>query len=250
MRTAALFDIHGNLPALEAVLQEVGELCVDQIVIGGDVIPGPFPRETLKRLLEIDIPTRFIYGNCEIAVLEQMAGLEPSAVPEQQREVIRWTARQLFEYQSLFAAWPKTLCIENPDLGNVLFCHATPRNENEIFTRLTSQDRLLPVFQEIDATVVVCGHTHMQFDRTIGRTRVVNAGSVGMPFGKTGADWLLLGPGIELRHTFYDLQQAAERIRESDYPEAANFIARFLLNPPTESEMLELFTRTELKTAS
>jgi predicted phosphodiesterase len=250
MRTAALFDIHGNLPALEAVLDDARQSGVEQIVIGGDVVPGPFPRETVKRLLALDIPTRFLYGNCEIAVLEQMAGRHPSAVPEQQWPVIRWAAQQLFEYQSLFAAWPKTLSIEMPDWGNVLFCHATPRDENEIFTRLTSEERLLPVFQGIDARVVVCGHTHMQFDRMVGSTRVVNAGSVGMPFGKPGADWLLLGPGIELRHTSYDLEKAADRIRESDDPEAANFIARFLFNPPTESEMLELFARAELKAGS
>lgn len=95
--------------------------------------------------------------------------------------------------------------------------------------------------------VVVCGHTHMQFDRMIGRTRVVNAGSVGMPFGKPGADWLLIAKGIQLRHTPYDLNEAADRIRESGYPEAGDFVARYLLNPPTEKEMLEAFSRAELR---
>ena len=80
-------------------------------------------------------------------------------------------------------------------LGEVLFCHATPRDDNEIFTRLTPADRLRPLLADVDATVVVCGHTHMPFDRMVGNTRMVNAGSVGMPFGDAGADWLLLGPG-------------------------------------------------------
>jgi putative phosphoesterase len=246
LRIAALYDIHGNLPALESVLAEIRTIGVDLIVIGGDVVPGPFPFETLSRLLEMDTPIQFIFGNCEVAVLEQMAGREPSAIPEQQRPIIRWTAQKLAGLEQQLAAWPKTIRVEAPGVGNVLFCHGTPRNENEIFTRLTAEERLLPVFADVDANVVVCGHTHMQFDRRIGSTRVVNAGSVGMPFGEPGADWLLLGPGVELRHTSYDFAKAAERIRASDYPDAENFIARYLLKPPAESEILEAFARVEV----
>jgi putative phosphoesterase len=246
VRIAALYDIHGNLPALESVLAEIRTIGVDLIVIGGDVVPGPFPLECLSRLLEIDTPAQFIYGNCEVAVLEQMAGREPSALPEQQRPIIRWTAERLAAHEHQLAAWPKMIRIQVPGAGKVLFCHGTPRNENEIFTKLTAEERLLPVFAGVDADVVVCGHTHMQFDRRIGGTRVVNAGSVGMPFGEPGADWLLLGPGVELRHTSYDLAEAADRIRGSDYPEAESFIARYLLKPPAESEILAAFARVEV----
>jgi len=124
----------------------------------------------------------------------------------------------------------------------VLFCHATPHSETDAFTRLTPEDVLLPVFEGLDADVVVCGHTHMQFDRMIGATRVVNAGSVGMPFGRTGADWLLLGPDVELRNTSYDLQRAGEHIRQTEYPQAGE-LADSLLQPPTEDEILKVFTR-------
>jgi predicted phosphodiesterase len=127
----------------------------------------------------------------------------------------------------------------------VLFCHGTPRSETEVFTRLTSEDRLRPIFEGLDASVVVCGHTHMQFDRMIGRTRVVNAGSVGMPFGKPGAYWVLLGPVVELRHTHYDLPQAADSFRKSSYPLAPDN-AQNLLEPPTEHKMLELFGKAEV----
>jgi putative phosphoesterase len=248
MRVAAIYDIHGNLPALEAVLQEIRHAEVDRVVVGGDVLPGPMPRETLARLTDLDIPVQCIYGNGEVAVLEQMAGKEPRAVPEPYRPIIRWTAGQLDdEYESLISAWPKTLRLEIGGLGQVLFCHATPRNENECFTRLTSENRLLPVFEGVDAAVVVCGHTHMQFDRMLGRTRVVNAGSVGMPFGEPGADWLLLGPDIELRHTSYDLAKAAENIRGTQYPQAEEFAAHSILQPPSEAEMLEVFSRAELR---
>jgi len=248
MRLAALYDIHANLPALEAVLDGVCRAQVDRIVIGGDVLPGPMPRETLACLLKLDIPVNFIYGNGEVAVLEEMAGKEPSRVPEQYRPIIRWNAQQLGPEDGRFLrSWPKTLPFEIPGFGKVLFCHATPRNENECFTRSTPEDRLLPVFAGVDAAVVICGHTHMQFDRMVGRIRVVNAGSVGMPFGEPGADWLLLGPDVQLRHTRYHLADAAERIRATNYPQAEDFAMRNVLQPPSAGEMAEVFAGTELR---
>jgi predicted phosphodiesterase len=247
MRVAALYDIHGNLPALEAVLQEVRQADVDHIVVGGDVVPGPMPRETLTRLLDLDIPVGFIQGNCEVAVLAQMAGTDPGPLPEQAREAVRWTAQQLHpEHERLFAGWPKTLRLEIRGLGEALFCHATPRSATECFTRLTPADRLQPVFEGLNVSLVICGHTHMQFDRRVGRIRVVNAGSVGMPFGQPGAYWLLLGPDVQLRHTPYDLTEAAERIRDTDYPQAQDFAAHNVLRPPSEGDMLGVFAKAEL----
>lgn len=248
MRVAALYDIHGNLPALEAVLREIRQAEVDQIVVGGDVVPGPMSRETLACLLDLEIPVQLIQGNGDREVLAQRAGTESGAIPEGFREVMRWVAQQLRpEDEQVLASWPKTLQIEIPGLGEVLFCHATPRNDTEIFTRLTPEDRLLPVFEGVDVPVVVCGHTHMQFDRTIGGIRVVNAGSVGMPFGEPGAYWLLLGPDIQFRKTSYDLTEAAERIRNTEYPQAQEFAAHNVLQPPSEREILERLAPAELK---
>src|SRR5262245_43707341 len=100
IRVAALYDIHGNLPALEAVIQEVRGEGVDQIFVGSDVVSGPMPRETLKRLRDLDIPTQFIQGNADAEVLAQMAGVETGNVPEYLREIVRWVAQQLeFEDQ-------------------------------------------------------------------------------------------------------------------------------------------------------
>ena len=248
MRVAAIYDIHGNLPALEAVLQEIRQAEVDHVVVGGDVTPGPMPVEILARLSQLEVPVRCIRGNGEVAVLAQRAGTDPGYhLPEQAREAVRWSAQQLDpEHERLLAGWPETHRLQIGELGEVLFCHATPRNENEIFTRLTPAERLLPVFEGVEASVVVCGHTHMQFDRAIGGIRVVNAGSVGMPFGEPGAYWLLLGPDVQLRHTPYDLTVAAERIRDTDYPQASEF-ADGILQPQSESAMLELFAQAELK---
>ena len=257
MRVAVLCDIHGNLPALDAVLDEIDQIQVDRIVVGGDVFPGPMPCETLDRLLALDVPTDFLYGNGELGMLAQLRASDPSTVtywgtasgvplPDPLKEVVRWTARQLTDRRHLFEDWPKTVTLEIDELGSVLFCHATPRNETEVFTRLTPEDRLLPIFDSLGVSVVVCGHTHMQFDRMVGRTRVVNAGSVGMPFGAPGADWLLLGPTVELRHTNYDLNAAAETIRQTAYPQAEEVARDYVLQPPSEQSMVEAFTKFQL----
>jgi predicted phosphodiesterase len=250
MTVAALYDIHGNLPALEAVLREIAQMAVDRIVIGGDVVYGPMTRDTLRRLLDLDLPVEFIRGNAETSVLAEIAGAEgKTPVPKAIREVLQWEAQQVREYQSVLAAWPATLQQKIPGLGTVLFCHATPRDEDEVFLRSTKDEVLIPIFQSVDAAIVVCGHTHMQFDRRIGSVRVVNAGSVGMPFGPPGAYWLLLGPDVELRHTTYDLAEAAARIRATSYPQAQEFAATNVLEPPSEAAMLEVLNRFALKGA-
>jgi predicted phosphodiesterase len=259
MTVAVLCDIHGNLPALDAVLREIRRERVDQIVVGGDLIPGPLPRETITRLLDLELPVHFVYGNGELGVLAQMNAPDASAVtywgtatgeplPEPLRQIPRWTAQQLGpEHRSLLAGWPKTLSLDVKGLGRVMFCHATPRNETEIFFRTTPEERLLPVFHGVSASMVVCGHTHIQFDRKVGAIRVVNAGSVGMPFQQpAGAYWLLLGPDVQLRRTDYDLAAAAKRIRETSYPLVEEQAVRYVLNPPTEAEILELFKPYEL----
>ncbi len=251
MRVAAIYDIHANLPALEAVLKEIREVKVDRIIIGGDVLPGPLPEETIDSLFDLDIPTQFICGNGDREVLAQMTGVESEwyrSAPEQWREPVRWTAQQLeSRHQQLLSSWPPTCHFELPGLGDVLFCHATPRNDTDIFTRLTPEHSLLSLFEGLRFSTVVCGHTHMQFDRTVGTTRVVNAGSVGMPLGEAGADWVLLGPEVQFRHSRYDFVRAADRIRRTKYPQAEYFAAHSILQPQAEEETLAAFRHAELK---
>lgn len=246
MRVAALYDIHGNLPALEVVLDQVKRAAVDRVVVGGDVVPGPMVRETLDRLLSLHVPVDYIKGNCEVALLAEMTGRDPG-VPAAVRPTFRWAAQQFGpEQEEFFGAWPLTTQLDIPPIGRVLFCHGTPRHENEIFTRLTSEEKLRPIFDPLNVALIVCGHTHMQFDRMVGKTRVVNAGSVGMPFGRTGADWLLLGPDVELRHETYDLAKAAERIERTDYPDAKNFANQYVLNPWSEEQVLGMWAAASL----
>jgi putative phosphoesterase len=248
MRTAALYDIHGNLPALEAVLEEVERAEARCVVVGGDVMPGPMPDACLERLLAVDVPVHFIHGNGEREILERLRGQETDAVPPPFRELLRWNAGKLTaKHAAVLASWPATLQLQVEGIGNVLFCHASPRNDTDIFTRETPAERLTFLFERLVVDLVVCGHTHMQFDRVIGSTRVVNAGSVGMPFGEPGAYWLLLDGGVELKHTAYDLQRAADRIRRTDYPQAEQFASGNILVPPTEAAILAAYARAELK---
>ena len=259
MQIAALYDIHANLPALEAVLDEIRAADVDQIFVGGDVLPGPMPSETIALLLDLAVPVHFIHGNGELAVLAQIGVTDPDQVaywgtatgeplPEPHRSILRWTADKVHpQYDTLLKSWPKTHRLTIQGLGNVLFCHGTPRSETEIFTRLTPEHVLVPAFEGLGADLVVCGHTHMQFDRTIAGVRVVNAGSVGMSFGATGAHWLLLGPEIQLRRTSYDVHAAAARIRKTQYPEAAAFAEQYVLQAPPETEVLNIFTHASFR---
>jgi predicted phosphodiesterase len=249
MKIAALYDIHGNLPALQAVLQDVRRAGVDRIIVGGDVVPGPMPRDTIHALRGFDVPCQYLSGNGDRVVLTARAGGDISGeVPEPFGEIVRWSAAQVDnDAAEWMGRWPPTIRLAIRGLGDVLFCHATPRNDTEIFTRLTPEERVAPLFEDSGAAVVVCGHTHMQFDRVIGKSRVINAGSVGMPFQEAGAYWLLLGPDVQLRRTEYDLAAAAAAVRRTAYPQAEDFATRNVLNPPSEQTMLDMFEAVAVK---
>jgi putative phosphoesterase len=247
MKIAALYDIHGNLPALNAVLEELEEVQPDLIVVGGDVIPGPIPRQTLARLIQLGGRVRFIRGNGDREVVAAFDSL-PFApeMSEEVREVTNWTARQLEQSQRDFLAqWPEQLALHVEGLGSVLFCHATPRNDVEIFTPISPPERLSAIFSGVEAQIVVCGHSHMQFELQVGNVRILNAGSVGMPYAdRPGAYWLLLDPlRIEFHRTEYDLEEAAQQVRESGYPQADEFAEENMLTVPTAAEATEYFER-------
>lgn len=250
MRVAAVYDIHGNLPALEAVLQEIKREAVDYVVVGGDVVAGPLPNETLQLLQSVTLPTHFIRGNAESELLRVLAGEAPGGLSERADEEAYWLAKTLTpEHKQFVASWPATATLEVAGWGQILFCHATPRSDIQVFTRLTPEEKLVPWFEGVNASLVICGHTHMQFERTVGDVRVVNAGSVGMPFGQTGADWLLLDGGIALQHTKYDLVQAADQIRQSNYPDAEAFASNNVLQAPSEARALEMLMQLEARQA-
>ena len=236
MKVAALNDIHGNLPALDAVLAEVITEGCDMVVVGGDVVPGPMPAACIARLRQLHIEVRYVVGNGEVDVLRFRQGQTPERVPAAFHEGLRWCGDALSEETANWiATWPLTTRHKIEGLGRILFCHATPRDENEVFTEKTPEERLLPVLEEVEADVVVCGHTHMQFRRDVGSRRVVNAGSVGMPYGAPGAFWAVLdAEGVHLRRTKYDLTAAAASLARTGYPDHA--VMR-LVEPPDADTM-------------
>ena len=247
MRIAAIYDIHGNLPALEAVLEELASLRPDSIVVGGDAVWGPMPRETLAKLHEVDLPMHFIRGNADRVLAELMSGKDISAeVPEKTRKIAGWVAQQLEPGdQELLFNWNRTVTMTANGLGEVMFCHATPQDDTTIFTRLTSEDRLRPLF-DVDAKLVVCGHTHMQTDRMVGEVRVVTAGSVGKHHGDRGAYWVLIDGDVQFKCTLYDFEEAAGRVRATAYPEAKEFAVGSILQPQSEEETLKIFAPVSL----
>jgi len=224
MRVAVLCDVHGNLPALEAVLAEVASLEVDRIVCGGDVVAGPFPRECLERLLTLDAV--FVRGN---------ADRESSRAPAGTWE---WIVSNLDPLSVEFLGeLPQAV-----SLGGVLYCHGSPRDDDEILTRVSTDERFRAALEGVEERLVVGGHTHVQFERVIDGIRFVNAGSVGIPYeGKQGAFWALLdGEDVDLRHTPYAVGAAAAAIRTSGYP-GADQIAGWLLDPEDPDEVSAYF---------
>jgi putative phosphoesterase len=222
LRVAALYDIHGNLPALDAVLPEVD---ADVILVGGDFVLGPWPAETYERLRSLEGDVRFIRGNADREVAEEKPGRAPPELMEFAR------GRLPEEALSFLRSLPLTETI-----GGVLFCHATPRNDEEIFTRISPDERWAEALAGVTAEVVVCGHTHVQFDRRVGDVRLVNAGSIGMPYEREpGAYWALLdGTDVELRRTEYVPGDVS--VWPGEWPEAS---------PEEATELFEKMSREQ-----
>jgi predicted phosphodiesterase len=162
---AALYDIHGNRPALDAALAEVERQDVDRILIGGDIVLGPMPRETLARVRALGDRAILIRGNCDRLVADPH-GVAIDHLPSNVRDVVIWTAEQLSADERAFLGeLPMTVTLTVAGIGDVLFCHATPRSDDELFTVQSTDEQLAPMFDGVTAPLVVCGHTHMQFDR-------------------------------------------------------------------------------------
>ena len=233
MRVAALYDVHANLPALEAVLAEVD---ADTILVGGDVALGPMPNETLAVLRGRG--AIFIRGNCDREVAA------PGEGEELWTRRARWVHEQLDDEELAFLrGLPHPLPMEVDGLGEVLFCHGSPRSDEEIITAITPPKRLDPILDGVTQDLVVCGHTHAQFDRLVGDRRLVNAGSIGMAYeGEPGiAAWAVLGPTVELRRTPYDVEAAVALVRETGFPDADELVNEALLHPPSAEEVTAHF---------
>ena len=215
MRIAVLADIHGNLPALRAVLGELDRDPIDAVVVAGDVVGGPLPLEALEMLAGRPEAVHWVAGNAERETVAVFDGAPPREGPP--GVAARWSADALdARWRDELASWPIHL-----ELDGVCFCHGSPRRDDEILTRATPDAALLDALAGVDAPLVVGGHTHQQVRRELGDGRAyVNAGSVGMPYeGRPGAYWLRVEDGVaELRRTDYDLDAAARRAARERLP--------------------------------
>jgi len=232
VRVAAISDIHGNLPALEAVLAEIEGEGVDDIVVAGDTAHGPWPSEVVDLLVERG--ARCVRGNADREVVQRSDRYGPLAA---------WCADRLGERRlSVVAGWPLTYDLSVEGVGNLLVCHSTPTSEDPIYTRLTPDAELVDVLGPVAADVLVSGHTHMQYDRTLGSgLRVVNPGSVGIPYeGARGAYWALLGPEVEFRRTEYDVEATVAAIEVMRVPVDGPMLEQ-LLDPPDAESTTEYF---------
>jgi predicted phosphodiesterase len=247
VRVAALYDIHANLPALEAVLREVEAVEPDRIVIGGDAVTGAMNAETVDALMALGDRALFVQGNADrwtVDAYDDPAAMSPDEEHPGKRAAA-WAAAQLDPAQRDFvASFAATVELDVKGLGRTLFCHGSPRSDEEAITAVTPEDRLRRVLGGVEAPIVVCGHTHVQFDRRVGEWRVVNAGSVGMPYeGSPEARWLLLGPDVELRRTDYDPDAAIERLRATGWPDVEEFLQHSFLEPLDPGWVSEFFER-------
>jgi predicted phosphodiesterase len=234
-KVAALYDVHGNLPALEAVLAEVEREDPDLVVFGGDLAAGWYPVEVLERVRALP-RARLVSGNCEREMILFFDGQS-----EGRFELTTDAARKLSQADRDFlAAFEPTVEVEIEGLGPVLFCHATPTSDEEVLTPLTP-DADVEAALEGAPPVVVYGHVHVQGDRRLPAHRLVNAGAVGLAYGTSAACWALLGPDIELRQTPYDLDRAVPLLAAAPGWEGARKWAESRRHPPSAEEALQEF---------
>jgi predicted phosphodiesterase len=240
MRIAVLCDIHGNLPALQAVLAEVERSGVDLVVFGGDVAAGPMPVETIDVLASYRGPARFVRGNADRLMVESFDGMaKNSEAPDS------WPASMLSRtHRDFLSQFEPSVEIAVDGLGMVVCCHAgLDSDEVPIITPGSPDDAIAGALTSAKGRLVVAGHTHMQFDRRVANGRMVNAGSVGKPYAdQPGAYWALLGPEVEFRRTAYDFAAAADAVRRTAIPQREEWAAD-VIRPPTAEEATTLFEK-------
>ncbi len=228
MRIAVLADIHGNLPALRASLAEIDRDPVDALVIAGDIAGGPLVRDSLELIAARPEPTRWVKGNAE---REAVAAFDGAAVSDDEAgRSAAWSAGQLDpRWRDEIAAWPIAL-----EFDGIVFCHGTPRSDDEMLTRATPDDVMLEALADAGERPVVGGHIHQQQLRRIdGRLVYANPGSIGLPYeGRPGAFWMVIDAGVpELRTTTYDLTAAVGELRASGFADLDAQLRESLLDP-------------------
>jgi predicted phosphodiesterase len=249
MRIACLADTHGNVHALAAVLAEVEQVGVDGYWLLGDYASGPAPAPCLDLLVGLPGPVLAVRGNADREVLDTRHGrhrpLPDDADDDTRlwRERDEWVAAQLTdEHVRWLAGHPLTQEATGPG-GPVLLAHATAAGDEELITPESPDEALVAAFAGSTATLLLCGHIHLQYRRSVGGRGVANVGSVGLPYeGDPAAFWALLtDDGVELRRTAYDVAAAADDYRTNGFPGGDDYADTMLLEPPSREEAIAVF---------
>ncbi len=203
-KLAVLADIHGNLPALEAVLADLAHFPVDRVIVAGDLINwGPFSAAVVARAMADEWAV--IRGNNEFYLLDYLTPRAPARWSDAaQFPLLPWLRRQLAgRLHDRIAAWPDTLSICPPDAPPLRVVHGSPRRNDEGLHPQLTDAELAPLLAGVSEETIVAAHTHLALDRRIGRWHLLNPGSVGVPLrGELVASYLLLdGDGDGWRGT-------------------------------------------------
>jgi len=239
---AVLSDVHGVLPVLDAVLAEPDVRAADLVVVTGDHAAGPQPVEVLDRLRSLGERVVLVRGNAD----RELVALARGGTTDIPDPVAPWAASVLRpDDVALLDALPHPVERAVRGFGRVVFCHGTPRDDDEVVLVDSSLERWADVLGGLDddVTTVVMGHTHMPFARLVDRRLCVNPGSVGMPYGRAGGSWALLRDGqVELRHTPVDVEAAVAAVAAgSTYPAAEEWARAYVTSANSDADALRVF---------
>jgi putative phosphoesterase len=233
MKVAVISDIHGNLYALERVLEHIDREGPYQIVCLGDVIAfGPQPAEVLHRIRVLGCPV--VMGNCDDFLvhwpLPEEEGLNYARV--------KWAAEQLSPEDIAFmSSFRPTVSVPLDGRDTLLCFHGSPHSNTDVILATTPEEELAPMLAGFDASVMIGGHTHAQMIRRTPGTILANAGSIGMPSNPAdrsrfmpGAEWAEIesteaGLSVSLRRTPLDAVQMKEQASGSSMPGLGEWIA-------------------------
>jgi predicted phosphodiesterase len=216
MRIAVISDIHGNRPALDAVLAEIEQEQVDRLVCLGDVAVGPQPSAALERIAETGCPV--IMGNWDAAFLNGM----PDMAGELGKMLVQqaaWSSEQLSDSErDLIRGFVPSLELSLGDGVDALFFHGSPRAFDDLILANTPTEYLDEMFDGVAATVMVGGHTHFQLFRGHRDVVVVNPGAVGLPFRSDPAgERVRISPWAEYGLLTHEDGRLAVDLRRVDY---------------------------------
>ena len=235
-RLAILSDMHGNLPALEAVLSDLSQFKIDRVIVPGDVINwGPFSAQVVDRVAREGWAV--IRGNNEFYLLDYDTPRAPEAWTDRNHfSMLPWLAGQLNgRRHDIIATWPDTLHLRFPDAPPIRVVHGSPRSNREPIYPISAEADVEAMLAGVEETTVIAGHTHLAMDRCVGRWHILNPGSIGVPIdGRPGASYMLLegnesGWHATIRRADFDDAPLFAEFERQNFIEECGVIAHLVL---------------------